>query len=459
MKCPHCGIEIRDTMTVCMYCGGKIPQRKGTPPLPSGKAPEIGARGPAKNSAGAKRSTVPGDESGEEEEEGLTAYLQPGEQVLIGSLNVLVKKFFFHAYLTNQRVFLVDTQEKKLKVTARDVPLSTISGSIVEFSENSDPVLVLSIRSADDEIKTMKLVFAGNGLDRSSEIDEWVELLNEQIQPKKQRKPTEKRQPEPSPERPEEEYEGEEEQEAPAQEPPTPRKEPRPVKRPVKEYEKQPPVKRLLPVYQATGGGEMEDLPPQARPIQREISEAEEPKTHPHKATIREIPPSREPSAKPVRRVEVASAMKSALKTAAPQARSSAEKQAGSPAGVKKTVPVRTEPEPGFVQEQAADETGTRPESRNEAVPEEEATVPAFCQNCGKKLPVAANFCPGCGVRIVAHREKPVPKTAAKSVRKQEEAEAVQNDQKPAEPRPVRPPVKKVPKGSEMTILHKFLRR
>ena len=90
-----------------------------------------------------------------------------------------MKKFFFHAYLTDKRIFLIDTQEKKLKVTAKDVALDTIAGSIVELSENSDPVLVLSIRSPDDEIKTMKLVFVQNGMDRSAEIDEWISLLQD----------------------------------------------------------------------------------------------------------------------------------------------------------------------------------------------------------------------------------------------------------------------------------------
>jgi glycosyltransferase involved in cell wall biosynthesis len=36
MKCPHCGIEVRDTTTVCGYCGNKIPERKGAAPPPAG---------------------------------------------------------------------------------------------------------------------------------------------------------------------------------------------------------------------------------------------------------------------------------------------------------------------------------------------------------------------------------------------------------------------------------------
>ena len=167
MKCPNCGMNIRDDTLVCGYCGEKIPRQ------PQKQSDSAGKRHPSSGSAtqkGAVPARPPSDdgEAGEEEEEGgLSPYLQPGEQVLIGSLNVSVKKFFFHAYMTDRRIFLIDTQEKKLKVTAKDVPRNTLAGSICEFSENSDPVLVLSIRSADDEIKTMKIVFVQNGMDRS----------------------------------------------------------------------------------------------------------------------------------------------------------------------------------------------------------------------------------------------------------------------------------------------------
>ncbi len=184
MKCPHCGMNIRDNIVVCGYCGGKIAKESeksssgaGRPNLSNGSAGQKGA--------GAKITTEEYGTDEEEEEGGISVYLQPGEQVLIGSLNIAVKKFFFHAYLTNQRIFLIDTQEKKVKVTAKDIPRDTIAGSIIEYSESSDPVLVLSLKSADDEIKTMKLIFIQNGMDRSDEIDEWISLLQEQGQQKK----------------------------------------------------------------------------------------------------------------------------------------------------------------------------------------------------------------------------------------------------------------------------------
>ena len=178
--------------------GAQAPQRN-VPPRPAPKKPA------------APPADEPESEEGEEEEGGLSKILQPGEQVLIGSLNVSVKKFFFHAYLTNKRIFLIDTQEKKLKVTAKDIPRETIADSIVEYSENADPVLVLSVKSADDEVKTMKLVFTQNGTDRIGEIDDWIALLGREPETKKPRRQTPpQKAPEPEvEERPEEEPEEE----------------------------------------------------------------------------------------------------------------------------------------------------------------------------------------------------------------------------------------------------------
>ncbi len=189
MKCPSCGMNIRDDTPECGYCGEKIPQQ---PQKQSDSAGKRHPSGPAVQKGAVPARFPPDDEVAGDEEEGggLSPYLQPGEQVLIGSLNVSVKKFFFHAYMTDRRIFLIDTQEKKLKVTAKDVPRNTLVGSISEFSENSDPVLVLSIRSADDEIKTMKIVFVQNGMDRSAEIDEWLALLHKEDEPAPRRQVT-----------------------------------------------------------------------------------------------------------------------------------------------------------------------------------------------------------------------------------------------------------------------------
>jgi len=142
-KCPHCGMNIRDDVEVCGYCGGEIPKdaparsaagRSSSAPqrnVPQRQAPKREQEKPA---------AEPGSNEEEEEDGGLSRVLQPGEQILIGSLNVSVKKFAFHAYLTNQRIFLIDSQEKKIRVTAKDVPRNTIADSSVEYSESSDPV-------------------------------------------------------------------------------------------------------------------------------------------------------------------------------------------------------------------------------------------------------------------------------------------------------------------------------
>lgn len=466
MKCPHCGIEIRDTMTVCMYCGGKIPQRKGAVPPVAGKAPDTLTR-PSSKAGAAKTGPAKGipdteGEGDEEDEGGLSAYLQPGEQVLIGSLNITVKKFYFHAYLTDRRIFLIDTQEKKLKVTAKDIPLDTIIENSVESSENSDPVLVLSIRSADDEIKTMKLVFAGNGMDRSGEVDEWVELLNEQGRPKKQKKPAPQKRREVKPEISAEEDEGEQYEEEVPPEPVRPQRavsaqDPRPVKRPVKDHEKQPPVKRLLSLYKTEP--EEEELPPAAAPIREpgkpSHTAAPSRKAVSQQAPLREMPPSREPKEASVKKVEVQSAMKGAMRGALEPSSKTPEKTVHRPvtvSAVKK--PVRPEPEPEPALAFHPDEEPGFPDE----ISGEDTAGPLFCHNCGKKLPGSANFCPGCGSKILAHKEKQPRKVHERSSQHRQE----ESSEPPApaeEPRTVKPPVKKAPKGSEMTILHKFLRR
>jgi hypothetical protein len=384
-------------------------------------------------------------ESDEEEEDGLSAYLQPGEQVLIGSLNISVKKFFFHAYLTDRRIFLIDTQEKKLKVTAKDIPLESIAGSIVEFSENSDPVLVLSIRSADEEIKTMKLIFAQNGMDRSSEIDEWIDLLQEQTRPKKQKKPPVPRAPEPGP--------GDEEEPAPAlvPKPAALRQDLYPAKKPVKDHEKQPPVKRLLSLYQVPKQKEPEEQEPEVRGPDAKTTEKPARRIPGQPVEYREIPPTRQPPVQPVKKDEVQSAMKGAIKgvmrpiwqpAAQPEKRSVTEP-------VKK---VRTIPEIPAVPEHERE-----PFEKEREAQEEEGGAPLFCHNCGKKLPAAAHFCPGCGTKLGHH--KPSHTAAALHEKKSGKSDQVHDDEEKSERRPSKPPVKKAPKGSEMTILHKFLRR
>jgi hypothetical protein len=464
MKCPHCGMNIRDNVTECGYCGGTIAQRPDKMPPGSTKSTISGGIVPKGIPPSRKPADEPEMEGDEEEDGGLSRILKPGEQVLIGSLNVSVKKFFFHAYLTGQRIFLIDTQEKKLRVTAKDVPRNTLAGSIVEYSENSDPVLVLSIRSPDDEIKTMKLVFVQNGMDRSAEIDEWIALLSEDNPAKKppRRAAAAVTPPEPGDEpefiRPEK----------PVQKP----HELHPAKKPGKDPEKQPPVKRLLSMYnvpeEVTGPTYDPEpeviIPPPARRNQiRQVPD------HVKKPVIspvydREIPPAREADDPPVRKPEVQSAMKVAMKSAL---RPLQQQQMP----VKRTITVEPEPE-------QAPASPRRPvvhePLREKHVHDEEVstTTPQFCHNCGKKLPNAANFCPGCGTKLSLSRtlpqnRHPATVTDKRATRtdppahehKVSHTDDYDEDEGGETPVPAKPPIKQAPKGSEMTILHKFLRR
>ena len=460
MKCPHCGMNIRDNIVVCGYCGGKIAKESEKSPSGAGRS-NISNDSTGQKGVGAKITTEE-PETDDGEEGGISVYLQPGEQVLIGSLNIAVKKFFFHAYLTNQRIFLIDTQEKKVKVTAKDIPRDTVAGSIIEYSESSDPVLVLSLKSADDEIKTMKLIFIQNGMDRSDEIDEWISLLQEQGQPKKIPAQTMEEIPEPL-----------EEPEPVQAEKPLQKQELQPKRKPGKDHEKQPPVKRHILFHK----------------MQEQEPEVEETPRPPRRAQVREVPepvkkpvttqeseyefsPVKKADISPVRKYEVQSAMKVAMKSAMqplkPSSLQTAKRpviETGSPP-VKEPEPTDTEVSPvrPTIQEKA---TGTPAQDNG-------AEIPRFCQNCGKKIPPAANFCPGCGTKLGMHRavspdsmpDSPhhkksthheAPVREKKGAPRDEEID--ENEKDDEIPVPTKPPVKKVPKGSEMTILHKFLRR
>jgi len=461
-KCPHCGMNIRDNVDVCGYCGGEISQQ---PARSSGsRGAQAPQRGVPPRQAPKKEAPPPADEpergEGEEEEGGLSAILQPGEQVLIGSLNVSVKKFFFHAYLTNKRIFLIDTQEKKLKVTAKDIPRDTITDSIVEYSENADPVLVLSVKSADDEIKTMKLVFTQNGTDRTGETDDWISLLSQEPVSKKPRKAAAPLQREPEPM--EEEEPEEEPEEAPPARPvksPVRQEELHPARKPLKEHERQPPVKRLIPLAREP------EPEPEVLPQRRvQVRAVEEPQ--PRRVPVsRGIPTPVRGDAPTVRKPEVHEAMRTAMNNPVQPVRQTPVQPVRSISEpVRRPIP---EPSRGVAAEE-------KPAVRRTVVPEEPADNPQFCHNCGKKLPGKANFCPGCGTQLGRTRTdpaarlsktipRPVPAPAVNTApqpRKVPKIEEVHDDDETDEDlTPRRPPVKKTPRGSDMTILQKFLRR
>ena len=450
-------MNIRDNIDVCGYCGGNIVKESEKSPSGIGR-PESSGSSVGQKGAGKKPSgSVPQDtESDEEEEGGISVYLQPGEQVLIGSLNVAVKKFSFHAYLTNQRIFLIDTQEKKVKVTAKDIPRESIVGSSLEYSESSDPVLVLSLKSADDEIKTMKLIFIQNGMDRSDEIDEWITLLKEHAPLKKVPAPAEKELPEQKEEQP------------PVQkEKPVHKQELQPKRKPGKDLEKQPPVKRHIVFHKMQEEvPEVEEPRPQRRSTVREVPEpVKKPETE-HEPPYYEISTARRADTQPLRKREVQSAMKVAMKNAMQPLKPSSLQSVKRPVTERVSPPVK-EPEL-----EETEEIRRQAGMREPAVPEERSELPPFCQNCGKKIPPAANFCPGCGTKLgaykagspewisppekkTAHHDAP-PREKKPVLRDEESEEEEKEDQTPVS---TKPPVKKGPKGSEMTILHKFLRR
>jgi ribosomal protein L40E len=105
-------------------------------------------------------------------------YLVPGEKVLRYSSSVGIKKFFFNAYITDRRIFLVDQNEKKSGVISKEIPRDVVMGSHLESPGSPDPFLVLTIRTSADETRTMKIAFIQEGNDRTAEIEEWISVLH-----------------------------------------------------------------------------------------------------------------------------------------------------------------------------------------------------------------------------------------------------------------------------------------
>ncbi|MCU0630208.1 MAG: zinc-ribbon domain-containing protein [Methanoregulaceae archaeon] len=105
-------------------------------------------------------------------------YLLPGEKILRYSGAVGIKKFFFNAYITDRRIFLVDQNEKKPGFISKEIPREVIMGSHLESPGSPDPFLVLTIRTSEDETRTMKIAFVQEDNDRTAEIEEWISVLH-----------------------------------------------------------------------------------------------------------------------------------------------------------------------------------------------------------------------------------------------------------------------------------------
>jgi hypothetical protein len=123
----------------------------------------------------------PDSAAGEQDPSGSDQYLFPGEQLRIWSSDIQIKKFRFEAYLTSRRLFLIDQHDRKPGVTAKEIPVETILGAYLEDSPAREPVIVISVQTADDDIRTMKMTFAHIGKDRGSEAEEWVHLIAQAI--------------------------------------------------------------------------------------------------------------------------------------------------------------------------------------------------------------------------------------------------------------------------------------
>ncbi|MCQ8894230.1 MAG: zinc ribbon domain-containing protein [Methanolinea sp.] len=119
----------------------------------------------------------------DEDLRGPDQYLRPGEELLIYTPEIQIKKFTFDAYLTDARLFLTDPGQKSPGVTAKEIPRESIIDGYLEHSSLQEPILVLSIRTSEDDIRTMKMTFVHTGKDRVSEAEEWMHLIHHSRRP------------------------------------------------------------------------------------------------------------------------------------------------------------------------------------------------------------------------------------------------------------------------------------
>lgn len=124
---------------------------------------------------------TPDPAGNDDEPAGAERYLHPGENLRIYSSDMQIKKFRFEAYLTNKRLFLIDQNDRKSGITAKEIPVQSIISSYLEESPAREPVLVLSVRTSDDDIRTMKMAFVHTGEDRARESEEWVHLISQAV--------------------------------------------------------------------------------------------------------------------------------------------------------------------------------------------------------------------------------------------------------------------------------------
>jgi len=127
----------------------------------------------------AKSFETPDPAGDDETTTGPERYLSPGENLRIYSSDLQIKKFRFEAYLTNKRLFLIDQNDRNSGITAKEIPVQSIINSYLEESPLREPVLVLSVRTSDDDTRTMKMAFVHTGEDRAREAEDWVQLISQ----------------------------------------------------------------------------------------------------------------------------------------------------------------------------------------------------------------------------------------------------------------------------------------
>ncbi|MFA5330813.1 MAG: zinc ribbon domain-containing protein [Methanoregula sp.] len=98
---------------------------------------------------------------------------QPGETIRIRSADVHVKFGRFVAFLTTQRIILVDPDDDLMP--AKELSLASVAGTEPGETQKGEPVLCIFSRISRGEIRRLILTFARNtGTVRTGERDAWI---------------------------------------------------------------------------------------------------------------------------------------------------------------------------------------------------------------------------------------------------------------------------------------------
>ena len=106
-------------------------------------------------------------------------YLNSDETILLATYNVISRSVRSDVILTNQRLILSDSSHTQFR--PKTIPLAVIQTVTKAETATGDPIITLSIATADGATQPMELVFSQKPREqRKQESDEWMKKLGDQ---------------------------------------------------------------------------------------------------------------------------------------------------------------------------------------------------------------------------------------------------------------------------------------